>query len=146
MSNHVLNAFILLLQKNVYPYEYLNDREKFNETLPEKEDFYSYLNMEENYDVDYTNLQIMLKYVPLNILAWSWSLSLCTRLSMASSLKKESKVKLYALVIDIDVINGRKKTLEVEYVMPVMDMWKLISNTWKIMIKIKNQHVSSIGM
>ena len=41
---------------------------------------------------------------------------------MASSLKKESKVKLYALVIDIDVINGRKKTLEVEYVMPVMDM------------------------
>ena len=102
--------------------------------------------MEENYDVDYTNLQIMLKYVPLNILAWSWSLSFCTRLSMASSLKKESKVKLYALVIDIDVINGRKKTLEVEYVMPVMDMWKLISNTWKIMIKIKNQHVSSIGM
>ena len=30
---------------------------------------------------------------------------------MASNLKKESKVKLYALVIDIDVINGRKKDI-----------------------------------
>ena len=29
--------FILILQKDVYPYEYMNDRKKFNETsLPEK--------------------------------------------------------------------------------------------------------------
>ena len=38
-SNHDNNKFILLLQKDVYPYEYMDDRQKFNETtLPEKED------------------------------------------------------------------------------------------------------------
>ena len=46
-SNHDNNKFILLLQKGVYPYEYVDDWEKFNETsLPEKEDFYSHLNIE----------------------------------------------------------------------------------------------------
>ena len=35
--NHDINKFILLLQKGVYPYEYMDDWEKFNETsLPEK--------------------------------------------------------------------------------------------------------------
>ena len=42
-SNNV-NKFILLLRKGVYPYEYMDDRETFNETtLPEKEEFYSNL-------------------------------------------------------------------------------------------------------
>ena len=37
-SNHDDNKFILLLRKGVYPYEYIHDWEKFNETsLPEKE-------------------------------------------------------------------------------------------------------------
>ena len=31
-SNHDKNKFILLLQKGVYPYEYMNDWEKFTET------------------------------------------------------------------------------------------------------------------
>ena len=40
-SNNDLNKFVLLLRKGVYPYEYVDDWEKFNETsLPEKEDFY----------------------------------------------------------------------------------------------------------
>ena len=52
--NHNNNKFILLLQKGVYPYKYINDWEKFNETsLPEKEDFYSHLNMEDIIDADY---------------------------------------------------------------------------------------------
>ena len=39
---------ILLMQKAVYPFKYMDDCEKFNETsLPEKEDFYSHLNMED---------------------------------------------------------------------------------------------------
>ena len=39
-SNHDINKFILLLQKGVYPYKYMDDWEKFEETLlPEKEDF-----------------------------------------------------------------------------------------------------------
>ena len=37
-SNDDNNKFVLLLWKNVYPYEYMDDWEKFNKTsLPEKE-------------------------------------------------------------------------------------------------------------
>ena len=37
-SNNDINKFILLLRLRVYPYEYMDDWEKFNETsLPEKE-------------------------------------------------------------------------------------------------------------
>ena len=44
-SNHDNNKFILVLWKGFYPYECMDDWEKFNETLlPEKEDFYSHLN------------------------------------------------------------------------------------------------------
>ena len=45
--------FILLLQKGVYPYEYMDDCKKFNETsLPGKEDLYIHLNMEDLIDAD----------------------------------------------------------------------------------------------
>ena len=38
-SNHDNNKFISLLRKGVYPYEYMDDWEKLNETpLPEEED------------------------------------------------------------------------------------------------------------
>ena len=43
-----------MLRKGVYPYEYMDDWEKFNETtLPEKEEFYSNLNKKEITDADY---------------------------------------------------------------------------------------------
>ena len=49
-----LNKFILLLRKGVYPYEYMDSWEKFDETtLPDKESFYSSLNMEYINDIDY---------------------------------------------------------------------------------------------
>ena len=55
-SNHGNNKFILLLQKGVYPYEYMNDWEKFSETLlPEKKHFYSHLNTEDTADADYAH-------------------------------------------------------------------------------------------
>ena len=44
----------MLLRKSVYPYEYMDDWEKFIETtLLKKEKFYSNLNMEEITDADY---------------------------------------------------------------------------------------------
>ena len=50
------DKFILLLQKGIYPFEYMDDWEEFNVTLlPEKEDFYSHLNMENITDVDYAH-------------------------------------------------------------------------------------------
>ena len=51
-----LNKFILLLRKGVYPYEYMNNWERFNETLlPNKEAFYINLNLEDITDTDYTH-------------------------------------------------------------------------------------------
>ena len=47
-------SLFLLLQKRIYPYEYLDDWGIFNETwLPEKEHFYIHLNMEDITDADY---------------------------------------------------------------------------------------------
>ena len=44
----------MLLQKGVYLCEYMDVWEKFNETtLPEKEDFYSHLNVKDITDADY---------------------------------------------------------------------------------------------
>ena len=52
--NKNLNKFILLLRKGVYPYEYMDNWERFDETsLPNKESFYSNLNMENIDDIDY---------------------------------------------------------------------------------------------
>ena len=49
-----LNKFIILLRKGVCPYEYVDNWEIFNETsLPNKESFYSNLNMENIDDIDY---------------------------------------------------------------------------------------------
>ena len=46
--NGDLNKFILFLRKGVYPYEYMDSWQRFNETsLPDKEAFYSNLNMED---------------------------------------------------------------------------------------------------
>ena len=40
-------------RKGVYPYEYMDHWEKFNETtLPDKEEFYSNINMEDITDAD----------------------------------------------------------------------------------------------
>ena len=48
------NQFILFLQKGFCPYEYMTDWEKLNEaSLPEKEDFYIDLNVEDITDADY---------------------------------------------------------------------------------------------
>ena len=53
-SSERINKFILLLRKGVYPYEYMDNWKRFNETsLPSKESFYSKLNMEDIDDVDY---------------------------------------------------------------------------------------------
>ena len=49
-----MKTFILLLRKGVYPYEYMDSWERFDETsLPEKEAFCSILNMEDITDVNY---------------------------------------------------------------------------------------------
>ena len=56
--NGNLNKFVLLLRKGVYPYEYMDSWERFNETsLPPKESFYSEFNLENIIDKDYLQAQ-----------------------------------------------------------------------------------------
>ena len=51
--NGDLNKFFLLLGKGIYPYEYIDRWERFDEnTIPSKEAFYSELNLEGISDVD----------------------------------------------------------------------------------------------
>ena len=68
-SNHDQNKFILLLRKVVYPYEYMDDWENFNETyLLEKEGFYSHLNMEDITDADYAHTKRICKNYEIKII------------------------------------------------------------------------------
>ena len=56
--NGDLNKFVLLLRKGVYPYEYMDSWERFNETsLPDKKYFYSELNLEHIIDKNYSHAQ-----------------------------------------------------------------------------------------
>ena len=49
-----INKFVLLLRKGVYPYEYTDSWERFDETsLPDKDAFYSKLNEKNISDKDY---------------------------------------------------------------------------------------------
>ena len=59
--NEDINKFILLLRKGVYPYEYRDSWERFDETLPDKEAFYSSLNMEDITDVDHRHAKRVFK-------------------------------------------------------------------------------------
>ena len=58
LSNKDLNKFALLLRKGVYPYEYMDSWKRFKEeSLPDKESFYSELNKEHITDEDYAHAQ-----------------------------------------------------------------------------------------
>ena len=62
-----LNKFVLLLRKGVYPYEYMDSWERFDETsLPDKEAFYSELNLEGITDKDYNHAQKIWKVFEIN--------------------------------------------------------------------------------
>ena len=66
-----------MLWKSIYPYVYIGHWEKFNGTsIPEKEDFYSHLNMEDITDADY-------------IWGWSCPFSFSITINMTSSFKKD---------------------------------------------------------
>ena len=59
--NKDLNKFALLLRKGVYPYEYMDSWKRFKEeSLPDKESFYSELNNEHITDEDYAHAQKVL--------------------------------------------------------------------------------------
>ena len=62
-----INKFILLLRKGVYPYEYMDSWERFDEILlPNNEDFYSSLSMEGITDVDHRHANKVFKEFKMN--------------------------------------------------------------------------------
>ena len=65
--NNDINKFIMLLRKGVYPYEYVDGWNKFNEKLiPSKELFYSNLTLENMNEVDYMHANNVFKTFELN--------------------------------------------------------------------------------
>ena len=61
-SSERMNKFVLLLRKEVYPYEYVDNWERFSEILlPSKKDFYSNLHMEDISDIDYSHANNVFK-------------------------------------------------------------------------------------
>ena len=62
LCNEDINKFILLLRKGVYPYEYMDIWERFDETsLADKETVCSSLNMKDITDVDYRHVKRVFK-------------------------------------------------------------------------------------
>ena len=60
--NEDINKFILLLRKGVYRYEYMDSWERFDETaFPDKEVFYSSLNIEDITDLDHRHAKRLFK-------------------------------------------------------------------------------------
>ena len=62
-----LDKFIMLLLKGVYPYEYIDEWDKFNEkVLPGKESFYSNLTLENISEIDYAHANNVFKKFNIN--------------------------------------------------------------------------------
>ena len=54
------------MQKGIYAHEYMDDEEKFNETLlPEKKGFYIHLNLEDITDADYAHVKRVCKDIEI---------------------------------------------------------------------------------
>ena len=65
--NKDINKLILLLRKGIYPFEYIDSWERFDETsLPDKEAFYGSLNMEGIKSVDYRLARRVYKEFKIN--------------------------------------------------------------------------------
>ena len=59
----------MLFRKGVYPYEFMDDWKKFNETsLPDNKEFYSNLNMEDITDLDYNHVKRICEYLEIYLI------------------------------------------------------------------------------
>ena len=87
--NGDLNKFVLLLRKGVYPYEYMDSWERFDETsLPDKKYFYSELNLEDIADKDYSHAQKVFEEFCTDISDYHDSYVQCDTLLLADVFEK----------------------------------------------------------
>ena len=111
-----------MLRKGVCPYEYMDNWERFNETsLPNKESFYSNLNMENIDDIDYRNGNNVFKIFKLK------------NLGEYHNLYVQSDTLLLADVFE----NFRNKCLEV-YELDPAHFLSLPGLTWQACLKKTN--------
>ena len=67
LCDNDLNKFLIFLRKGVYPYEYMDEWNKFNEkVLPSKESFYSNLTIENITKTDYAHANNVFKKFNIN--------------------------------------------------------------------------------
>ena len=99
--NGNLNKFVLLLRKGVYPYEYMDSWERFNETsLPPKKSFYSQLDLENIKDKDYNHAQKVWEVSGINNLGECHDLYVqCDTLMLADVFEKfrDACIKIYGV-------------------------------------------------
>ena len=99
--NGDLNKFVLLLRKGVYPYEYMDSWERFNETsLPPKKAFYSKLDLENIKDKDYNHAQKVWEVSGINNLGECHDLYVqCDTLMLADVFEKfrDTCIEIYGL-------------------------------------------------
>ena len=113
---------LINLRKGVYPYEYMDNWERFNETLlPSKESFYSNVNMENIEEIDYRHGNNVFKIFKLN------------NLGEYHDLYVQSDTLLLANVFD----NFRNKCLEV-YELDPAHFLSLPGLAWQACLKKTN--------
>ena len=169
--NKDINTFILLLRKGIYSHEYVDSWERFDETsLPDKEAFYSSLNMEGIASVDYWHAKRLYKESKINNLGDYHDLYVQSDTLLLADVfenfrnkcleiyeldpiyfvsapglawqacLKKTGVKL-ELITDYDMILMIEKGIRVEFAKQYIGMLKQIINIWRIIIKISYHHI-----
>ena len=96
--NKDLNKFVMLLRKGVYPYEYMDGWDKFNETsIPSKESFYSNLTMENITETDYIHANNVFKTFKLNNLGDYHDLYVQSDTLLLADVFEKACIKTYEL-------------------------------------------------
>ena len=151
--------FILLLWKDFYPYKYMADRKKFNETLSAD----STLGKRVRKDFKIKNLELYHDlYVRSNILLLADVFETCRkicleiyeldaihlltvpRLAWKAALEK-AKEKLDVLT-NINILLMAEKYIRGGICHFIIDMQKVIRNTWNIIMKLKNRQILNTGV
>ena len=163
-SDNDINNFILFLRKCFDPYDYMDAWEKFNKTiLPEKEEFYSNLNMEDVTEPDYIHAKIVYKNFEIKNLGGYYDLCLKSDKLLLANIFENFRtmcLKIYhldpvkflsvpGLALQAALEKTKVKLELLTDIDPLLMVEKGIRGgiwLWKIMIKIKNHHILNIGM
>ena len=126
------NKLDLMARKGVYPYDYMDSFDKFNDKLPNKEDFYSILNDEHISDEDYKHAQDV------------WNTFLLNNMGDYHDLYLKSDILLLA-----DVFENFRKTCLEYYKLDPCHYFTSPGLSWDAMLKmtdIKLELITDIDM